>query len=232
MIGMLHTRWWLTLELSLLFGALPVLLAVLQLEGILFVGLWGGAAACLTYLLVSKRFTRRRLWNARAAWRAMPRIVIRFLLLATLLTGALYLVLPPVPLGAPPQAEAARSDLAWSWFGFVRARPGLYAVVMLLYPVLSVLPQNIIYRVFFFHRYGPLLGGGWTMVLVSAGAFGLGHLMFGNWVAPVLTALGGVVMADTYRRTRSAAASWFEHTLFGDLVWTLGIGRLFYYNPG
>ena len=235
MVRVMHTRLWLTCELLLLFVALPVVLWQLQLKGILFVLLWAGAGCCLVYLLLSKRFTRRRLWNARRAWAAMPRIVIRFLLLSALLTGVLYLVIPPVPMGEMPTTREGLRELgpyAWTWFGLMRWNPNLYGFIMILYPIFSVLPQNIIYRVFFFHRYRLLLGSGWRMVLVSAGAFGLGHLMFGNWVAPVLCAIGGVIMADTYRRTRSAAASWFEHSLFGDFVWTLGIGRLFYYNPG
>ena len=37
---------------------------------------------------------------------------------------------------------------------------------MMLYPVFSVVPQELVFRTFFFHRYGPLFGSArWTMVL-------------------------------------------------------------------
>jgi hypothetical protein len=58
-------------------------------------------------------------------------------------------------------------------FGFVRARPGFWAVVMCLYPLLSAYPQTIVYRAFVFHRYRCLVGEGLGMVRgVRAGARG------------------------------------------------------------
>ena len=50
------------------------------------------------------------------------------------------------------------------WFlEFPRNRPDTYWTIMLLYPLMSVPPQELVYRTFFFHRYGALLRalGGW-----------------------------------------------------------------------
>ena len=233
----LHTKEWLAAELALLFVALPVGLTFAPFpKGYLFPVLWIVAALCLVYLWRSRRFERKQLWNLGEAVPHLPLIVGRFVVLAAVLVGALVLLLPPTPTAEMPQTREQFREAGptlWTWFGLIKWNTGLYAAIMVLYPIFSVLPQNVIYRVFFFHRYGPLLGERWAMVAVGGATFGLGHLMFGNWVAPTLTALGGLLMMDTYRRSRSAAASWFEHALYGCFVWTLGIGRLFYYNrPG
>ena len=232
----LHTRWWLAIELTLLFAGLPLCLNfdLLPLpDGVLFPLLWLAAACCTVYLIKSRTFDRTSLVGWKRALRASRWIVPRFVACAALLSLTLYLTIPPIAFEDLPRnrVELVEADpMAWAWFGFVRWNPPFFALVMIVYPILSVIPQNLIYRVFFFHRYKPLLGEGWAMVLVGAAAFGLGHVMFGNWVAPLLTALGGVLMMDTYRRTRSGAASWLEHTLFGDFVWLIGIGRLFLYT--
>ena len=36
------------------------------------------------------------------------------------------------------------------------------------------------------------------MILASGTAFGLAHLVFGNWIAVTLSALGGILFARTY----------------------------------
>jgi hypothetical protein len=38
-------------------------------------------------------------------------------------------------------------------FSLIRRSPRLWALVFLLYPLLSVYPQELLYRAFFFHRY-------------------------------------------------------------------------------
>jgi uncharacterized protein len=60
-------------------------------------------------------------------------------------------------------------------FSFFRKQPALWFPVMLIYPLLSVYPQGIIYRVFFFERYRALFPSAWLMVLMSALAFTYVH---------------------------------------------------------
>ena len=109
-----------------------------------------------------------------------------------------------------------------------RRQPRLWLLVMCFYPLVSVYPQEIIFRAFVFHRYERLFGDGLRLVVVSAVAFGAAHLFFGNWVAPVLTTLGGYLFARTYARSGSVVLASIEHALWGDLVFTLGIGVYFY----
>ena len=92
----------------------------------------------------------------------------------------------------------------------------------------SVLPQEVLYRVFFFERYRPLFGRGAGLVAASALVFGFGHIIFHNWLAVPLTLLGGWLFARSYRRTSSLLLIFIEHTLYGCAIFTIGYGEFFY----
>jgi hypothetical protein len=55
------------------------------------------------------------------------------------------------------------------------------------------------------------------------------HVIFENWIAPVLTLLGGLLFPWTYARTRSALVASVQHALFGCYLFTIGLGWFFYY---
>ena len=125
---------------------------------------------------------------------------------------------------------------AWIWFNrpeeflsFPTYRPQLWTWVMILYPLLSALPQELVYRTFFFHRYGALFGDWrWTAVAANGALFGFAHVIIGNGVSIVLSGLLGLLLAYRYTETRSVWAAWIEHTLYGWLVFTVGLGRYFF----
>lgn len=112
-------------------------------------------------------------------------------------------------------------------FSFVLHRPTLWAVVMMLYPVLSVYPQELIYRSFFFHRYRELLPLS-ALIIVNILSFSLMHSIFHNWIAIIFTLFGGALFVHTYLRSRSLLMVTLEHALYGNLIFTLGIGNFFY----
>jgi len=114
-------------------------------------------------------------------------------------------------------------------FSLIKDVPWLWLLVMLLYPLFSVYPQELMYRAYFFHRYKPLFGAGPVMVTASAALFGFVHIIFGNWISIALTAVGGVLFGLTYRRSGSLLLACLEHALFGDFIFTIGIGRFFYH---
>jgi membrane protease YdiL (CAAX protease family) len=114
-------------------------------------------------------------------------------------------------------------------FSLIRRAPVIWLAVMVLYPVFSVYPQELLYSAFFFHRYKPLFGEGTRMIAASAAVFGFVHIIFGNWVAIALTAIGGVLFGWTYRKTGSLVLTCLEHALFGDFIFTIGIGQFFYH---
>jgi len=114
-------------------------------------------------------------------------------------------------------------------FSFVRSAPKLWMLVMILYPVLSVYPQELLYRAYFFHRFKPLFGSNAGMVVASALLFGFVHIIFGNWISVSLTVAGGVLFSLTYKKSGSLLLACLEHGLFGDFIFTIGIGRYFYH---
>jgi len=114
-------------------------------------------------------------------------------------------------------------------FSLYRRSPAWWLAVVLFYPIFSVYPQELLYRAFFFHRYKPLFGEGMGMIAASAAVFGFVHIIFGNWVAIALTAIGGLLFGWTYRKSRSLVLTCLEHALFGDFIFTIGIGQFFYH---
>jgi membrane protease YdiL (CAAX protease family) len=112
-------------------------------------------------------------------------------------------------------------------FLLLRRHPGIWLLILVAYPILSVFPQELIYRAFFFERYRPLFGRKLGRTLASAIAFAFGHLVFHNPVAVVLTFLGGWLFATTYQRTSSLLCVSAEHALYGCTLFSLGYGPFF-----
>ena len=66
------------------------------------------------------------------------------------------------------------------------------------------------------------------MVTMSAVAFCVAHILFLNWVAPILGLLAGIIFANTYRRTNSLAMVTLEHSLYGNAIFVMGLGWYFW----
>ena len=113
-------------------------------------------------------------------------------------------------------------------FRLPRERLFLWWMILLLYPFLSVFPQMYIFRVFFLQRYRPLFGEGRGMLWVNALFFAWSHAFMLNWIAPLLSVVAGYLLADTWQRTRHWRLSWGEHALYGQIVFTVGLGLYFY----
>ncbi len=115
-------------------------------------------------------------------------------------------------------------------FYFPREKTALWAAVLIGYPFLSALPQEILYRVFFMHRYASLFSDRRIMLTASSLIFGLHHLVMGNWVAVILSTIAGFRFAIVYDRTRSVWAPTIEHAIYGWIVFTVGLGDYFYHG--
>jgi uncharacterized protein len=114
-------------------------------------------------------------------------------------------------------------------FGLVRERPQLWAAILVFYPLFSVYPQELLFRAFFFKRYGPVLGSERLTMTVNALAFGWAHVFFPSpIIAVALTIAGGWLFASTYRKTGSLRLAWLEHALYGNLIFTVGLGEFFF----
>jgi len=116
-------------------------------------------------------------------------------------------------------------------FNFVRRAPEFWALLMILYPVLSVYPQGVVYRTFFFERYRTLFSNPATLIAASALAFSFAHIIFRNPIAVGFTLIGGMIFAWRYAATGSLLTSAFEHALYGCWMFTIGLGDYFYRGP-
>lgn len=113
-----------------------------------------------------------------------------------------------------------------------RTRTRLWLLILFLYPLLSVLPQELIFRVWVFEAHTSLWVSPLLPLLVSAFFFGWLHIIYAGWFAVVTTTLGGLALAWNYRGNRSRpGAIWplcLEHSLYGLTMFTLGLGRHFF----
>jgi len=107
--------------------------------------------------------------------------------------------------------------------------PRRWLAICVLYPLLSVCPQEMIYRVFFFDLASGMFPGlgKWWLVVVNAMLFGFAHVVFGNVWAPLMAMAGGVMFASNYASRRSFLCVVVEHAMWGDLIFTLGLGPVF-----
>ncbi len=205
-------RFALILEFFVLFVVLPLVYRFSRVRFPALLLLWAAAVYALWQLLRDPHFDRHRLWNAgEIPGRVMWILCIFAAVALTLWLGVRQFV----------------PDLEWN---FVRRSQGFWAVVMVLYPVLSVYPQGLLYRAFFFERYAVLFPGKWAMIVASALAFAFMHLVFRNVLAVALTFAGGLLFAARYAETASLATSCFEHALYGCWLFTVGLGQYFYHG--
>ena len=199
------TRW---IEMAGIFLGVPMLLYGTFIPHLKSTVLLAVCIICLVLLFRDRTFDRSRFGlNGFCDWRML---VMRFAIIACCLS--LYTVL-------------VEPESAWS---ILRHNCSRWSLIMITYPVLSVVPQEVIYRVFFFHRYGPLFKEKRTSVLANAVLFAFGHILFRNWVAIIGSFVASLLWATTYLGSRSLLAVTIEHALYGDLMFTLGIGNHFY----
>jgi hypothetical protein len=174
--------------------------------------LWILAIACLVLLRADRTYANGELWNIGAVREHWRPILLRYLLAAPFIFLAVGLATPDRLLS------------------FVLERPIIWAIVMVLYPILSVYPQGIVWRAFVLHRYAALAEHPRARRLLSAVAFSWLHVIFLNPIAPALTFIGGYLFARTHERSRSLAVSSIEHALYGMTVFTAGWGWFFYHG--
>ncbi len=202
----------LAIEFLLLFFVGPTLFAYTRHRIPAIPALWVVLAGCLFVLLRDPQFKRGRLWDSASFGQYAPQILGLFAVALAIGIALVFRFAPGTFLNLP------------------RSNPLFWGLVMVLYPVLSVYPQGIVYRAFLFDRYRGLFGPGWGIVLASAIAFSYVHVVFRNPLAIGLTFLGGVLFAFRYWQTGPVFVSSFEHALYGCAIFTIGLGRWFYHG--
>lgn len=199
-------------ELALLYFGLPLASAFFNRGAPILPLLWGGMLFCLIILIRTPSFTIRQLFQIKNTRKWLPGMLLR---IAVFSITALFIT---------------RYFFPDRFLAFPKSAPLWWGIVILLYPILSVIPQGIIYRAFFFHRYQPLFGSGTPAIILSAVVFAFAHIVFHNVLALIFTFAGGLILGFSYRRHGCLIATNIEHALYGDILFTVGLGTFFYHG--
>jgi membrane protease YdiL (CAAX protease family) len=201
------------LEILLLFVGVPAAMRWGPLPRNPLPILIGAGGLCAWLLLRDPNFDPSLLWNAAGLRAYLGQALLAMLVSVPLLWALMRWLVPD---------EA---------FALVRRQPGLWVLILIAYPIVSVYPQELLYRAWLHHRLTPLVPGMAGRIVLSALAFAWGHVFFpAPRVAMLLTLAGGVLFAWHYEVSRSLLVPSLEHALFGDLLFTIGLGRYFYHR--
>lgn len=194
-------------ECLVLFGAVPVAIAVLLPPRMMFGALFAFTSLGLVLLHRTPGFSWRHLRVGR-----VDLMQVGLFFLATL--GLSWAVMEWV---FPGRA-----------FALARHSPGLLLLIVLLYPLLSALPQELIFRALWFRRYRAVLPDGRAGIVLNAAVFSLAHLMYWSWIVAAMTFAGGLVFATAYKRSQGFVMALTLHAAAGNAVFLGGLGVLFY----
>ena len=111
-------------------------------------------------------------------------------------------------------------------FIVLRTKPLLWVIILFVYSLLSVYPQEILYRTFFFQRYQSLFKNENLFLFINAIIFSLGQLFFKNVLVIVLTFFGGLLFAITFKKNKSTLLVTIEHAIYGCWLFTVGMGTM------
>lgn len=189
------------------FLVLPVAIALVLPASAMFPALFAAAGLGLVLLHLTPGFGWGNLARGAVDWRAVG--------LFGAVTLAVALAVSWVTTGGRPLAFAA-------------ANPGLLVIILCLYPLLSALPQELVFRPLFFRRYGAILPAGGAGLVLNAALFSLAHLMYWSAIVAAMTFFGGLAFAWAYERRGSFATAVVMHSLAGQIVFVLGLGMFFY----
>ncbi|WP_128254309.1 CPBP family intramembrane glutamic endopeptidase [Falsirhodobacter deserti] len=152
-------------------------------------------------------------WNELlGGWRAISWKAVAALSAVTLVAGVIVM-----QLAAPERM-----------FATLLNHPHRLLIIALLYPLLSALPQEIVFRALWFRRYRDIMPAGNQGMMLNAALFSLAHLMYWNGVVMVMTFVGGLVFAWAHSVRRSFPMAWIMHSIAGLIIFTVGLGIYFY----
>jgi membrane protease YdiL (CAAX protease family) len=203
--GLRRARLW--AEVAVFFGLVPLGIAVFLPAATMFPALFALTAVGLVLLHLTPGFH----WSDLGRGRVDLRIVAAF----AAVTFACALAVSWATTGGRP-------------FAFAAGNPGLMLAILLLYPVLSALPQEVVFRPLWFRRYGGLMPAGWPGIVLNAAVFSFAHLMYWSGIVAAMTFAGGIAFAWAYRMRGSFPLAVALHAVAGQIVFLLGLGMFFY----
>ncbi|AGT09512.1 CPBP family intramembrane glutamic endopeptidase [Paracoccus aminophilus] len=201
-------RGWLWAEFAALFVGVPLGVAVFLPPGRMFLALFAFSLLGMALLWRTGGFEWRSLLRGWSEIR-WGKYLIFALLVGLIGWGIMWLTHPGYALNLSPQ------------------RLRFLALIWMLYPLLSALPQELIFRALYFHRYGQLFRTKRQAIAVNAVIFSLAHLMYWSWIVAGMTFFGGWLFAHIYLK-RGFPGAWLLHALAGNMIFAVGMGAYFY----
>lgn len=111
-------------------------------------------------------------------------------------------------------------------FKIVKTKPLLWLMILFVYSFLSVIPQELLYRGYFFKRYGNVFSNKLLLNIFNVFCFSYCHLFLKNYLVLIITAIGGLFFVYTYNKDKNILAVIVEHSVYGNLIFTLGLGEM------
>ncbi len=204
---MLKSTYFKRIELAVLFVLIPILLTLnWSIRGRIGIAILG-----FVYVLILM-FTIERPHFKKVSRKVIGQFIrvtlVKFVFIAIGLVAFMYVTNPD------------------KLFYVVLERPKVWLFFIGVYTVFSVIPQEILYRTFFFQRYGALFKNTKLLIFFNALIFSLGHLFFANTLVMIITFIGGLLFALTYQKTKSTLLVIVEHTIYGCWLYTVGMGQI------
>lgn len=162
----------------------------------------------LYILIKDKKFNRKIFWlNSFRNWSQM---IIRVTVFFVLSVIVVIIFMPE------------------NLFIIPRTNPLLFILIFIFYPVWSAYPQELIYRAYFYHRFSSVLKNERISIMINALLFSFSHVIFNNWIAIVVTFFGSLLFSYIYKKSNSLMVTFIEHALYGNIIFTVGLGKYFY----
>lgn len=111
-------------------------------------------------------------------------------------------------------------------FKIVKTKPILWVIILFVYAFLSVIPQELLYRGYFFKRYLGVFKSNNILFLTNVFCFSYCHLFLKNYWVLLITAIGGVLFLYTHHKEKKLLPVIIEHSIYGNLIFTLGLGEM------
>ncbi|WP_371814401.1 CPBP family intramembrane glutamic endopeptidase [Ruegeria sp. HKCCA4812] len=199
----------LRLEFGLFYIGLPLLIAVLFPPNWMFPALFALTGLGIVLLHRTPGFQWAELRYGWANW-TLREVALFSAIVAAFCVGLI---------------QITRPDAA---FFLLVHRPEMLAFIWVGYPLLSALPQELLFRPLFFRRYHAILPDGRAAYLLNAAIFSFAHLMYWSWIVALMTFAGGLLFTWAYRQRGSFFYAVLLHAIAGNIIFAVGLGVYFY----
>lgn len=197
------------LEFAIFFVAAPVLTAVILPPRQMFSALFAFTLLGIVLLVRTPDFSWRGLARNARNWRFRELVVFA----AIVATASIATVRAT---NVPNEAI------------LIIERPEILIMIWIGYPIVSALPQELLFRPLFYIRYKTILPDGLRADVLNAGIFALAHLMYWSWIVALYTFVGSLVFSWAYRTRGSFLLTLLLHAIAGNILFALGMGAYFY----